>query len=111
MNSDKESALRVAESSQSESETAPIDPPPDGGFGWLQVFVGQYVKKPTLAAPSLPLRLPIVMTKLTNPPQVSPCSIPSDGLTAMVSFRTITQRNYTYLYQLSHGPGVCKYSC
>ncbi|KAI0901994.1 MFS general substrate transporter [Annulohypoxylon nitens] len=40
MNSDKESALRVAESSQSESETAPIDPPPDGGFGWLQVFVG-----------------------------------------------------------------------
>ncbi|KAI1453992.1 MFS general substrate transporter [Annulohypoxylon moriforme] len=40
MNSDKEGSVRVTESPPSENETVPIDPPPDGGLGWLQVFVG-----------------------------------------------------------------------
>lgn len=47
MNSDKECSVAVTASPPSENETAPVvgpievAPPPDGGAGWIQVFVGQ----------------------------------------------------------------------
>ncbi|KAI2782994.1 MFS general substrate transporter [Daldinia loculata] len=46
MNSDKECSVAVTASPPSENETAPVvgpievAPPPDGGAGWIQVFVG-----------------------------------------------------------------------
>ncbi|KAF3059477.1 Riboflavin transporter MCH5 [Daldinia childiae] len=46
MNSDKECSIAVTASPPSENETTPVvgpidvAPPPDGGAGWIQVFVG-----------------------------------------------------------------------
>lgn len=50
MSSEKyEPSVEATPSPPSENETAPVEgsldappPPPDGGYGWVQVFVGQY---------------------------------------------------------------------